>query len=354
MKGETMTSLERVRATLAGRIPDRVPVCLLSFPNTASHAGLSVAEFCLDGEKMARAHAGYWQEFGHDMIQLENGIAALAEAAGCEVAYPDDEAPWIVRPVLSSLEGIDRLRDIDLRAPAIRALLHATELLSREIGHIVCIRGDADQGPFSLASQILGYEEFLLSLMDPARHADLRRLLQYSADQVVRFATAQYAAGAHVTVIGESIAGPDVCSPRIYREFAAPYEKAVADRLRALGFDLGIHICGNATSIIGDMLGTGASCFELDYKVDRAAVREATRGRATLIGTLDPANLVARGTPEEIETAATEDIRLLAPGGRFILGAGCTIPRDTPAANVHALVRAAREHGRYTPGGECR
>jgi uroporphyrinogen-III decarboxylase len=99
------------------------------------------------------------------------------------------------------------------------------------------------------------------------------------------------------------------------------------------------------------MLATGSSCFELDYKIDRAAVRAATRGRATVIGTLDPAFLLAAATPAQVQAKAVEDIGIMAPGGRFILGAGCTVPRDTPPENVRALVNAAREHGHYAADG---
>jgi uroporphyrinogen-III decarboxylase len=31
-------------------------------------------------------------------------------------------------------------------------------------------------------------------------------------------------------------------------------------------------------------------------------------------------------------------------GPRYIVGTGCELPRDTPAANVHALVRYARQN----------
>ena len=32
-------------------------------------------------------------------------------------------------------------------------------------------------------------------------------------------------------------------------------------------------------------------------------------------------------------------------GERFVVGAGCEVPRDTPHANLHALTRYAHEHG---------
>ncbi len=347
-RAKMMTSLERVRAVIAGGIPDRVPVCLLSFQNAAFHAGIPVAEYCLDGRKMAQAQLGYWDEFRHDMIQIENGIAALAEAVGCTVEYAVNEPPWVTRPAIQALDMVDTLQDINLgNSPGIAALLDATRTLSEKVGQKVCIRGDADQGPFSLAAQMIGAEELMVALMDPDQHRKVHKLLSYATEQVVRLARAQFMAGSHLSVIGDSIAGPDVCSPGIYAEFAAPYEKAVIDRLRRDGFEVGIHICGDATPIMQSLMKTGVKYVELDYKVDRPKVRQVTDGKATVIGTIDPSNLLPHGQPAEIAAKAVEDIRILGGRGRFILGPGCTIPRDTPVGNVRALVEAALTHGRY-------
>ncbi len=349
---ETMTPLERTRAVIEGRIPDRVPVCLLSFQNAAHFAGYRVSEYCLDGEKMAKAQIIYWEAFRHDMIEIENGVAALAEAVGCEVAYPEEEPPWVVRPALDSLDHIDRLPDDLTDAPGVRELLKATRLVAEKLGDFVCIRGDSDQGAFSLAAQIVGAENFLIATAEPQQEEKVHRLLTYANEQVKRLARAQMAAGSHYTVIGDSIAGPDVCSPHTYRKFALPYEKALVEELRREGMEVGIHICGDTTKIIGDMLQTTALYFELDYKSDREVIRRATQGRATIIGTVDPSNLIPRGTPEEVAAKAREDIRIMGQGGRFILGAGCTLPRETPAENVWALVEAAREVGWYGPDGQ--
>lgn len=42
---------------------------------------------------------------------------------------------------------------------------------------------------------------------------------------------------------------------------------------------------------------------------------------------------------------------ILAPGGKFILGAGYGMGYDTPLQNAHALVEAARTYGVYRPDG---
>ncbi len=350
---ETMTSLERSKAVIEGRIPDRVPVCLLNFQNAAHFMGYSVGECILDSQKSAKAQIAFWGEFRHDMIEIENGICVLSEAAGCEIEYAEDTPPWVSQRVLDSLEDVDKLHDVDLESSSCaKALLETTKIVAEKLGRTVCIRGDSDIAPFSLAAELLGMEKFFLALMDPEQKGNIHKLLRYSTNQVARLIRAQIAAGSHYTIIGDSTAGPDVCSPKIYREFAAPYEKILVHQFRKEGIEVGTHICGNATKIIDDMLDTGALYFEVDYKISRKAVHEAVKGKATIIGTVDPSHLLPSGTPEEVSERASEDIQILAPGGRFILGAGCSIPKTTPFENVRAMVNTASEMGWYDSEGQ--
>ena len=107
------------------------------------------------------------------------------------------------------------------------------------------------------------------------------------------------------------------------------------------------HICGDATAIVEDMVETGAAVLELDYKVDMAAVKAATQGRATVLGPIDPSAVMALGTPDDVRAAAREAIEVLGAGGGLILGPGCALPPETPPENIHALMEAARTDGVY-------
>src|SRR5512139_4172555 len=109
----TMTSRERMSRVLAGELPDRVPVLLQNFQNTAWLSGMTQREFSRSGARMAEAQIAAWHRFGHDVIDLENGTAAMAEACGCEVEYPEHEPPRVTRPVLHSVEDLGRLRPVD-------------------------------------------------------------------------------------------------------------------------------------------------------------------------------------------------------------------------------------------------
>lgn len=343
-----MNSLERCLTVLNGGIPDRVPVCLENFMHAAVLAGYTIPEYCMDGEKMAHAQITAWELFGHDMIDLENGVTALAQAVGCEVEYVEGGAPWVIAPALERIEQVDRLKPIDPYADAtLPEMIRATRRISKELGERVCLLSEADQGPFSLASHIVGPAEFLTALMEPEKEKYVHRLLEYASQQVLAYARALSDAGAHLTMMGESISGPDVCSPAIYYQFAFPYQKRIIETLNSEGKPIGLHICGNATRIIDGMVATGAVFLQVDYKINHDVCKRAARGKTTLVGTVDPSGVMALGTPDQVIQHARYDIEHLGEGGGFILSPGCTLPPTTPNQNVHALIAAAVEFGQY-------
>jgi uroporphyrinogen decarboxylase len=341
---ETMTSVERVLKTLAHEAPDRVPVSLPNFMVTARMmAPRSFAEFFHDGAAMAEGQLAAWRRFGHDVLILENGTAALAEACGVRVIYQSDTAPVAKEPAIRSLDEVENLQIPDPHTnPILKELLKATRIVVKETAGKAFVMGRADQGPFSLAAEIRGMEAFMIDLASGEEPEKIHLLLEYCRKVVTRFALAQVAEGAHCTSIGDSPSGPDVLSPRFYRKFAWPYVKQMAQELNASGVLLSYHICGNATPIIADMVATGAPMIEIDQKADQAKCKEAAGVRATLVGPVDPNMVMALGTPDEVTRACRRAIETLGPGGGLILGPGCALPATTPDENIDAMVAAAK------------
>jgi uroporphyrinogen-III decarboxylase len=114
-----------------------------------------------------------------------------------------------------------------------------------------------------------------------------------------------------------------------------PYEKRLVDGLHALGTRVRLHICGNINSILAPIGQLGCEIVDLDFPVPVAAARRAMGPDQVLLGNLDPVRCLRDGTPESIRAAVAECHR--QAGERFIIGAGCEVPRSTPLANVRAL-----------------
>ena len=342
--GEEFNSIERTLKTIAHQPVDRVPVDLHNFMVIPRFMDVTnFADFYRDGEAMAEGQIKAWERYGHDVVMVENGTAALAEACGVEVEYMKQSAPVASHPAISSLDEIDKLKVPDpYQDPLLKELLKSTRIVVEEIGDKAFVMGRADQGPFSLACEIRGMSEFLLDLALGEELDKVHQLMEFCLTVCERYALAQIEQGAHATSIGDSPSGPDVISPKYYREFAYPYVERLAMSLKKEDVILSYHICGNATPIIADMINTGAAILEIDQKSDQIKVKEAAKGKATVLGPIDPSEVMDNGTPELVLEKCEEALRNLSPGEGFILGPGCALPPTTPDENIDAMIEAAK------------
>jgi uroporphyrinogen-III decarboxylase len=84
----------------------------------------------------------------------------------------------------------------------------------------------------------------------------------------------------------------------------------------------------------------GCEIVDLDYFTPVALAREAMGPSQILLGNIDPVAVLRGSTPESVTAAIAQCHR--EAGDRYIVGAGCEVPRDTPLANVQALTEYAR------------
>jgi uroporphyrinogen decarboxylase len=163
---------------------------------------------------------------------------------------------------------------------------------------------------------------------------------------------AQLRAGAHSSTIG--LAGASLISPGLFECFELPRAMAYCDALkRASGFAF-VHACGHETIMLKNLIATGADCLELDPETDPATCKRAVQGRASVLGMLDPTQVMRFGTPDAVREHTTHILATMAPRGGFLVGPGCALPADTPSENVAALMECVRREGVYGADGELK
>ena len=341
-----MTSLQRCLSVLNGQLPDRVPVIPQSFMFAVETAGFKIGKANRSGRLMAEAHRISQQKFGYDGCVIDFDDASLAEACGAKVIYREDE-PAVVdesEPLLKDLRDVEDLKLPDpYRDGRLPEWLEATERLRTSIGDEVLIMGRADQGPFSLACLLRGMEQFMMDLLVEDQ-AVIEKVLDYTRRACAVFAKAQKDAGAHITSIGDALAGPALIAPDTYRRLAWEPEKSLTDEVRNYGIPFSIHICGDTTEIIEDMGKTGADVLELDWKVDMGKARKILPARTVIMGNIDPSDPLVLGTPEQVDLNAKKIITQTAGRG-LILSSGCAMGRNTPEENMRAMVAAPEKYG---------
>lgn len=346
-----MTPRARCLAAIRGLSPDRVPIQMDNFLVCAHLSGRPYGEVFQDGRLLADSQFQGQRLFGHDIVDLETGVAALAEACGCGVEYPADSAPWIREAVLSGLSP----REIRIylaraqvpsprRSRPLQVMLEAVEILASKAGESFLVKAEADQGPFNLAAQLRGMDQFLLDVADAQDY--IPALLAFTTEVHCAYARSLSEAGADVVVAGDSFAGPDVVSPQVYEALALPHERRAYEALRTIQARKSLHICGNVDAIIERMAASGADILEIDEKTDLRRASSLLEGRVCLLGAVSP-RLLGTGRPQDIREETRKVLECVAGNRRFILSPGCSLPGDTPVQNIQAFVEAGREFGVY-------
>ena len=347
-----MTSLERLRCAARLEQPDLVPVAPYMGNFGAWAAGVPIDRYCQSGRLMADAQTRAWETFRQDAVVAQSDNYYIAEGFGTHVEHHADGTPTFRAPAVTELAQVFDLKVPDpQRAGRMPVYLEAIGRLSERFKGEVAIRAPGT-GPFSLASHVLGTERFLLELAlassepDGAAARALRRLMELATDALTAFAAACLEAGADMVQAGDSLASNDMISPRMYREWALPYEQrffaAINPLAQARGAMTLLHICGNMTSVLELMADTGAQILELDSKVSLAEAKQRVGNRVCLMGNLNPVTVLWQGSAAEVESAAAQAIADASHDGGFILGSGCEVPVGAPPENILAMIRAVQ------------
>jgi uroporphyrinogen decarboxylase len=80
---------------------------------------------------------------------------------------------------------------------------------------------------------------------------------------------------------------------------------------------------------------------------DLADLKRRYGDRIILKGNLHTTDVMLNGSVDDVVRACKRCIDAAAAGGRFILSTGDQTPRDTPDANIRAVVETARTYGKY-------
>src|SRR5690606_23224727 len=190
-----------------------------------------------------------------------------AEALGCEIVYFDDtdDVPGVASYPIKQPSDIDKLRVPDPTTDGRMPLyLSAARKLHERLGKEVRIRG-AITGPFSLASELVGAENFIVLTMQNPQYT--MKLMEFTARVAAEFGKAYIKLGID-PIIFDSRAMPPLCSPQIFREMVSQVYKhiLIPDLKNAGAKQIPLIIGGDTTPILDAIIDTGCTQILCDFE----------------------------------------------------------------------------------------
>jgi MtaA/CmuA family methyltransferase len=341
-----MTGKGRILAALDGRPADadHLPAMPITMMFAADTAGVPYRRYATDGRTLAEAQVLTAEAFGFDHVSAISDPAREAADLGATIEWFEDQPPAIVesRALLREKSTLAALRLPDLDAGRMGDRIAAIRHLKAAVGDDLLVEGWVE-GPCAMAADLRGLSTLMLDFSDdPGFVADL---FAFVIDMEIAFARAQLAAGADLIGVGDAAAS--LVGPRVYARFVQDGERELVGAIRAAGGRARLHICGNTRKILAGMGAVGADLVDLDFPSPVAEARAAMGPDQALLGNIDPVRTLRDGTPGTIAEAL--NACLDAAGPRYVVGAGCEIPRGTPGANVRAMMEFARSRRAGSP-----
>jgi MtaA/CmuA family methyltransferase len=334
-----MNSRERVLNHLAGQPVDHLPLMPITMMFAADLIGARYRDYCTDCRVLAEAQIRTAEQFGFDYVNTMSDPAREAADCGAPVEYFEDTPVALAedRALLADKTILARLRLPDpLGGGRMHNGVKAVALLKERVGRDKIVEGWIE-GPCAEGADLRGINTLMLDFHDDP--AFVRDLFEFVVELELNFARAQIQAG--IDLIGVGDAAASLVGPRIYEEFVWPYEKKLVDGLHALGTRVRLHVCGNTRFCLAGFGRLGCEIVDLDSLSPLDAARQAMGPQQILLGNINPVTALRDSEPETVTSAIAECHRQAGP--RYIVGAGCEVPRDTPHENLNAL--CAYAHG---------
>lgn len=335
-----MSSKERVMEAFAKRPVDRAPVINPTSVITMESmkaSGLKFPDVHLNAEKMAAAAATGRELLGFDSVMPKFSVVHSAAALGAEVEWGEyDSMPIIRRHPIQDPADFKMPEDFLDRAP-VKVVLDAIKLLKKRYGNQVAIIGKMF-GPWTTAYNMCGTEQFLLeTALNPDKAT---AYLEAFAPVSIRFAEAQFEAGADIILWGDHVSG-DLCSPAAYKELLLPIHKRINSGWLTKSGPVIMHACGKTLDRMEFIKESGFEAFHFDSRNDTIEMMKKAEDEILLTGGVNTSKLLLNGSVQEVKQKVFE----LLEAGIVLISPECAVPVLTPNRNLIAIVEAVKEYG---------
>lgn len=393
-----MNGRERIALAMAHKSPDRVPVmCQLALGHYFLNTRLAPHEIWFTSEGFAEALVTLQQRYQFDgilvnipgrphnildqiksMEKTKQGERITWQSGHVTLVPWDDNAQYVeaARPDLqpradfSTLDP-ENLKTIDRYPAYIWNIYHIPSLdekkepgplheipdyfldtlraVRAKVGDSVSVHGEVFS-PFTHFLELFGYQNAILSLVSDK--SKVKAFLERLTEASITWAIAQAKFGVDALLISSAFAGGGFISPGMYAEFVVPFERQVAEAVKAEGVPVYTHTCGRIGDRLEEMASSGTMGIDtLDPpplgNVELADAKRLVGKRLFLKGNMNPVSLLKFTTPEEVIAEAGGRIHVGMPGSGYILSTACSVAPHVEPWKLELLTPLAEKIGRY-------
>lgn len=359
-----MTSKERFRAALSGNVPDRLPVTthhLLPYFMDKYMGGMSTdaffAQFHLDPVVWAVYH--YFDEsrgeyFDPDQgdvgflgsrwicsdswrIERKNFTQGLHHYTRYNIITPiktltmilesNAYTSWVVEYPIKEKDDIEVFSRYmpypicDVKALNETADRYGNSSLIR--GHLLSFDIFGQAGCWQDASCLLGIENLIMATFDDPEW--VHELLKILLDRKLHYAKSLHGAKYDILELGGGDASSTVISPKLFREFVAPYDSRIIQEAHKAGQKITYHTCGGMMPLLEDIADMEPDAMEtftpagMGGDTNLSEAKKRIGSRVCMIGGFDQFHFFLDCSAEAVRQEVRRCFYEAGQGGGYIL-----------------------------------
>jgi len=207
---------------------------------------------------------------------------------------------------------------------------------------------------FEIAWAMRGFAKFLMDLIinKEFAHALLEKITFIQKTIYEKFLEE---VGEHIDMvfIADDLATQDslLFSPALYREMIKPYQAEYFKVKNKNNLKLLYHSCGNISALLNDFVEIGVDAInpvQVSAKgMDPERLKEEFGEKICFWGGVDTQTILNSPDKNVVKNAVENLVKILAPGGGFILTSVHNVQNDVPVENIKTMAETALSVGKY-------
>ena len=142
-----------------------------------------------------------------------------------------------------------------------------------------------------------------------------------------------------------------IISMELFRRHIRPRQQRFIDLASAYGLPVMIHTCGSSSWAYEEYIDMGVKAVDTlqpeAKNMDPRYLKDHFGGRLVFHGCISTGGTLAFGTADEVVDDVRQTLETMMPGGGYCLAPTHSLQDNTPVENVVAMYKAAHYFGRY-------
>lgn len=316
-----------------GQHDGMAPPALFSQAGTASQmeaCGCYWPEAFFDVDKLMELALQPSKLFGFATVRIPFDITCEAERMGCTLDGGDSMkqpavtgSPYMTESITSPPE----LMPVDEYITGGRLAMHleAAEKLSKQYPDLFLTASMLD--PIGVASFMVGFEQFMMAtFMEPDKTLEwVDKVSPYQNE----YAKALSEVCDNIFIL--SGGSEEILPAEQFETFIGGNTRKLLSNTR--GCFTTLHCCGITDNILESLAGLGATAISVESWKDPEGIYERVKGKARLVGGVDPIGCLMSGTPKDVIDSAKKCSLI----GFDVIMPECGVPPQTNNENLLAL-----------------